>query len=56
MEKINGLNLDKEEITSQLKNIGEKLDDVIKNNEQVKSLLQRILDAIKNFFSMLFGK
>ena len=56
MEKINGLNLDKEEITNQLKGIGKKLDNVIKNNEEVRSLLQRILDAIKNFFSAIFEK
>lgn len=56
MEKINGLNLDKEQITNQLKNIGKKLDDVIRNNEEVRSLLQRILDAIKSFFSTLFSK
>ena len=56
MEKINGLNLDNEEITNQLKGIGKKLDNVIKNNEEVRSLLQRILDAIKNFFSAIFEK
>lgn len=56
MEKINGLNLDKEQITSQLKDIGKKLDDVIRNNEEVKSLLQKILDAIKSFFKSIFGK
>ncbi len=56
MEKINGLNLDKEQITSQLKDIGKKLDDVIRNNEEVKSLLQKILDAIKSFFRSIFGK
>lgn len=55
MDKISGLNLDKEQITSQLKNIGQKIDDVIKNNEEVRSLLQRILDAIKNFFASIFN-
>lgn len=56
MEKINGLNLDKEQITSQLKDIGKKIDDVIRNNEEVKSILQKILDAIKNFFQSIFSK
>ncbi|HHX59294.1 MAG TPA: DUF1002 domain-containing protein [Epulopiscium sp.] len=56
MEKINGLNLDKEQITSQLKDIGKKLDNVIKNNEEVRTLLQKILDAIKEFFSSFFSK
>lgn len=56
MEKIGGLNLDKEQITSQLKDIGKKIDDVIRNNEEVRSLLQKILDAIKSFFRTLFSK
>ncbi len=56
MEKINKLDLDTEEIKSQLKNIGKKLDDTIKNNEEVRSLLEKILDAIKSFFRALFTK
>lgn len=55
MEKINKLNLNTDEIKNQLKDIGKKIDDTIKNNEEVKSLLQRILDAIKNFFNSIFG-
>lgn len=56
MEKINGLNLDKDQITSQLKDIGKKIDDVIRNNEEVRSLLQKILDAIKEFFRSIFSR
>jgi uncharacterized protein YpuA (DUF1002 family) len=56
MEKINKLNLNTEEIKSQLKGIGEKLDQTLKDNEQIKSLLQRIIDAIKNFFNSLFSR
>ena len=56
MEKINGLDLDKEQITTQLKDIGKKIDHVIRNNEEVRTLLQRILDAIKNFFASIFNK
>lgn len=56
MEKINKLDLDTEEIKSQLKNIGKKLDNTIKNNEEVRSLLEKILDAIKSFFRALFTK
>lgn len=56
MEKINKLDLDTEEIKNQLKNIGKKLDDTIKNNEEVRSLLEKILDAIKSFFRALFTK
>lgn len=55
MEKISRLNLDTDEIKNQLKNIGKKLDDTIKNNEEVRSLLERILDAIKNFFASIFN-
>lgn len=56
MDKINGLNLDTNQITSQLKDIGNKLDDALRNNEEVKSLLQRILDTITNFFSSIFKR
>ena len=56
MEKINRLNLNTEEIKNQLKGIGEKIDKTLKDNEQVKSLLQRIIDAIKNFFNSLFNR
>src|SRR5699024_7180716 len=55
MEKISKLNLNTDDIKGQLKDIGKKLDDTVKNNEEVKSLLQRILDAITNFFSSIFN-
>lgn len=54
MQNISKLDLNTEEITNQLKDIGQKLDDTIKNNEQVQSLLQKILAAIKEFFSSFF--
>lgn len=56
MEKIGGLNLDKDQITNQLKDIGKKIDDVLRNNEEVRSLLQKILDAIKSFFASIFKR
>lgn len=56
MEKINKLNLNTEDIKNQLKGIGEKLDQTLRDNEQVKSLLQRIIEAIKNFFNSLFSR
>lgn len=55
MEKIGKLDLDTSAIKDQLKNIGEKLDETLRNNEEVKSLLQRILDAIVGFFKSIFG-
>lgn len=56
MEKISKLNLDTDEIKNQLINIGQKLDDTLKNNEEVKTLLQKILDAIKEFFRSIFNR
>lgn len=55
MEKISKLELDTDNIKNQLKDIGKKLDDTLKNNEEVKSILQRILDSIKSFFNSIFN-
>ncbi len=55
MEGITRLNLDTEEIKRQLKGIGEKLGEITKQNEEVKSLLRRIIDMIKNFFNSILG-
>lgn len=55
MEKINGLNLDTEQIKNQLQGIGNKLNELVNENEEVQGLLQRILDAIKDFFNSIFG-
>lgn len=54
MQKISDLNLDSDEIKSQLKNIGEKINQTLNENEEVKSLLQKILDAIVEFFRSFF--
>lgn len=56
MQKISKLDLNTEEIKNQLKDIGKKLDDTIKNNEEVKSILERILDSIKSFFNSIFNR
>ncbi|ABW18028.1 DUF1002 domain-containing protein [Alkaliphilus oremlandii] len=56
MEKINKLNLNMKEVRQQLKGIGEKIDQTIKDNEEVKSLLQKIIEMIGNLFRSLFGK
>lgn len=55
MDKINNLNLNTEEIRQQLKGIGKKIDQVLRDNEEVKSLLQRIIDMIKELFNSLFS-
>ncbi len=54
MVKIGKLDLNTETIKNQLKDIGKKLDKTIKDNEEVKSFLGRILEAIKRFFSSIF--
>lgn len=56
MQNISKLNLNTEEIKGQLKDIGQKIDETIKNNEEVKSLLERILFAIGEFFKSVFSK
>lgn len=54
MEKISKLELDTESIKNQLKDMGKKLDDTLKNNEEVKGFFEKIMDAIKNFFDSIF--
>lgn len=54
MEKISNLDLNTETIKDQLKDIGKKLDDTLKNNEEVKGWLAKIFDEIQNFFSSIF--
>lgn len=54
MQKISDLNLDSDEVKSQLKDIGEKINKTLNENEEVRSLLQKILDAIVEFFRSFF--
>ena len=55
MEKINKLNLNTEEMTRQLKNIGRQLGEITKQNQEVKSILDRILDFIRRIFDSILG-
>ncbi|NLY77206.1 MAG: DUF1002 domain-containing protein [Tissierellia bacterium] len=55
MQKVSKLDLDIDKIKEQLKDISGKIDQVLQQNIEVKSLLQRILDAVINFFNRLFG-
>lgn len=48
MLKISKLNLNINDISSQLKDLKTKFDDVIAHNKEVKSILQQILDALSN--------
>ena len=54
MEKISKLELDTESIKNQLKDMGKKLDDTLKNNEEVRGFFEKMMDAIKNFFNSIF--
>ena len=55
MENVSKLDLNVEQIKGQLKDIAGKIDQVLEDNIEVRSLLERILDAITNFFRNLFG-
>ncbi len=51
MKKISQLNLNVDTITKQLDKIGVSVDDIKKTVEENKGVLQKILDAITDFFS-----
>ncbi|MGI6065957.1 MAG: DUF1002 domain-containing protein [Bacillota bacterium] len=51
MKKINGLNLNMDEINSQLKNIRERLDQLIAQGQGIQGIFQRLID----FFARLFA-
>mgnify|MGYP000957593326 CR=1 FL=1 len=54
MKGISKLNLDIEEIKGQLQDISGKIDRITEQNIEIRSLLERILDSISNFFSRFF--
>jgi len=53
MEQITKLNLNTDAIKQKLEGIGQQIKDISKDNEQVKSLLTRILDAIKRLIEYI---
>lgn len=55
MQNISKLDLDIDQIKEQLKDIQGKIDEILNQNIEVKSLLQRILEAIINFIKRIFG-
>ena len=55
MERISNLDLNVDDIKSQLKNISEKLGKITENSDEVTSVLQRIMDFFRNIFNKLFG-
>lgn len=55
MQRISKLDLDIDHIKEQLSDIAGKVDKILEENPEVKSWLQRLLDAIINFFRRIFG-
>lgn len=55
MKRISKLDLDLNEIKTQLKDISGKIDKIVAQNEEVKSLLGKIINYFKELFSRLFG-
>lgn len=55
MKKINNLNLDVDSMKEQAKDLFKKLDDMGIDKEQAKGFFQKIIDALTEFFSNLFG-
>ena len=55
MKHISKLNLDIDQIKNQLKDISGKIDKITEQNIEIRSILDKILDAITNFFNRLFG-
>ena len=55
MKKIGDLDLDLDSMKEQAKDLFNKLEDMGIDKEQAKNFLQKIWEAIKNFFDSLFG-
>ena len=55
MKRISKLDLDLNEIKTQLKDISGKIDKIVAQNEEVKSLLGKIINYFKELFNRLFG-
>lgn len=55
MKRISKLDLDLNEIKTQLKDISGKIDKIVAQNEEVKSLLGRIINYFQELFNRLFG-
>lgn len=53
MQKISKLDLNIRDISSQLQDLKTKLDDVVVQNEEVKSILQQILDALNGLIEKI---
>ncbi len=56
MEKISKLDINVEEFSKQIVSLGKKIQDTLKNNQEVRSLIKRIIDAIVDFLRSIFKK
>ena len=55
MKRISKLDLDIEQIKGQLKDISDKIDRITERSIEIKSILEKILNAIVSFFNGIFG-
>ncbi len=55
MKKISKLDINVESIKSQIGDIASKINDLTSQNEEIRGILQKILDAITNFFNKIFN-
>lgn len=55
MKRISKLDLDLNEIKTQLKDISGKIDKIVSQGEEVKSLLGKVIGFFEDLFSRLFG-
>lgn len=55
MKNIGGLNLDLSGIKSQLGDLTNKVTDAVNNSEEAKSILQQILDFLREIVNKIFG-
>jgi len=55
MKNIAGLDLNLDEIKTQLKGLGDKINKMIDENPEAQSFFAKILNAIKDFFNSLFN-
>ncbi|MCM1158744.1 MAG: DUF1002 domain-containing protein [Bacteroidales bacterium] len=55
MQKINDLDLDIDSMKKQAEDLFNKLEDMGINKEEAKNFFQKIIDAVKDFFSSIFN-
>lgn len=55
MRKISNLNLNIQDIEGQLRGITNRVREIAKDNQEVRSILQQIIDLFRRLFSSIFG-